>query len=417
MIRDSGFQGVESQPSASFAAQSNRNISNRNSNIQYNNFNNFQKQPSFQQENSFANYNQNRSQQFEQQDFQRQQQQDQQLNIKKPSNRQSSYNQQQEALFQQFYNPNDYMQQGVQQRTFQNQYNQQQEQEKSQNNFYQSGIQNANMHNNGSNNQPFQYNNNNNSIEIGEQQFQESQTNIIQNNKVGESPNFKTEEYVFPQTVLINFLSQLYTMLLIQTLIIISAVWFSYLLADIIQFIGQNMWIVWTSLGLVLSITIGCFVFKSSVSLTPLNYILLVTQTLCLVILYVYILDKYNVSLAFLILLALAAIYFSLLIYILTTKTELNFRGSTLFVTCSAVMVYQLFLIFTDLSYLTSIFILMGIVVWGYFLIYEYQTKVSDVEFERRDPVISTVTVFLDVFNLLLKVSELLRQILLRERS
>ncbi|KAL4474736.1 hypothetical protein ABPG74_001432 [Tetrahymena malaccensis] len=416
MNRDSGFQGVESQPSASFAGQSNRNISNRNSQMQYNNFNNFQKQPSFQQENSFANNNQNRSSQFQQEDFQRQQQQDQQYNPKKPPNRQSSYNQQQDALFQQFYNPNDYMQQGVQQRTFQNQYNQQYEQEQSQNNFYQAGNQNKNMQNNDSNNQAFQYNNNN-SIEVGEQQFQESQTNIIQKNKAGENLNFKTEEYIFPQTALINFLSQLYTMLLIQTLIIIGAVWFSYLLADIIQFIGQNMWIVWTSLGLVMSITIGCFVFRSSVSITPLNYILLVTQTMCLVILYVYILDKYNVSLAFLILLALAAIYFSLLIYVLTTKTELNFRGSTLFVTCSAVMVYQLFLIFTDLSYLTSIFILMGIVVWGYFLIYEYQTKVSDVEFERRDPVISTVTVFLDVFNLLLKVSELLRQILLRERS
>lgn len=108
-------------------------------------------------------------------------------------------------------------------------------------------------------------------------------------------------------------------------------------------------------------------------------------------------------------LVALAAVYFALLIYVLTSKSELNVRGSTLFVTFTALIVYHLFLIFTDLSVHTSIFLLMALVIWGYFLVYNSQTLVSEIHSQLRDPLLNAVTVPLDIFALLLKAAELLR--------
>ena len=59
----------------------------------------------------------------------------------------------------------------------------------------------------------------------------------------------------------------------------------------------------------------------------------------------------------------------------------------------------------------------MGTIIWGFFLVYESQTRVSEVKLENRDSIISAVTVYLDVFVLVLKVTELLRQIIIKERS
>lgn len=174
-------------------------------------------------------------------------------------------------------------------------------------------------------------------------------------------------------------------------------------------------WGLYIAVGIACTVSLLCFFFRNFFSHFPLNFLAFCIQTVALSLIFINVLVIYKVQLALLILLALSTIYASLLGYALTSLTELNIRSCTLLLICSSTMVYQLFLIFTDLEYSTTLFILLGEVTWGCFVIYESQTKISDSAGTERDSILNAVMIVPDVFLLLLKVADLLRQAVTKE--
>jgi len=65
------------------------------------------------------------------------------------------------------------------------------------------------------------------------------------------------------------------------------------------------------------------------------------------------------------------------------------------------------------------VFISAGATVWAFYLVYDTQTIVSGAKYEwsRDDWVVGAVLVYMDVFILFLRLCELIRQLIIKERN
>mgnify|MGYP000947173593 CR=1 FL=1 len=87
---------------------------------------------------------------------------------------------------------------------------------------------------------------------------------------------------------------------------------------------------------------------------------------------------------------------FSLLLYAFTTKKDLSYLGATIYIIGSALIGYEIFLIASDIPFLSLVFIALSVVVFGFYLIYgtQYLIVGQSSSAEMEDPVVGSVMVY-----------------------
>lgn len=112
-------------------------------------------------------------------------------------------------------------------------------------------------------------------------------------------------------------------------------------------------------------------------------------------------------------------ISFALSIHTLTTKSELTFQSASLYVVGSVLLVAFLFLVFSDMQLILSHILTFLGVVWGFYIVWENESVVSGTktEWSKEDYVVGAIAIYLSIFTLFLRLADLIRNLITKERS
>lgn len=114
-----------------------------------------------------------------------------------------------------------------------------------------------------------------------------------------------------------------------------------------------------------------------------------------------------------------SAISLALTVHTFTTKSELTFQSAALYVVGSVLFVSFHYLVFTDISLMINHIVTIAGIVWGFYLVWENESVVSGTktEWTKEDYVVGAIAVYLSIATLFLRLAELIRQLIVKERS
>jgi len=229
------------------------------------------------------------------------------------------------------------------------------------------------------------------------------------------------EKFKIPQVhPRIKFLRKLYFLLFLQLLVCGICTITVYFVKELQEDLNQTpTYLLMIPLFLVFVMLMLIFFQRKFVSKIPLNILAFIVFTCFLAFSFAWITALDSTLLILMFLISACSIAFSLMIYTLTTKTELTYQGACLFVLGAIFIVFQIFILFTqaNINYLICGLILN--IVWGFYLIYDTQTSVSGSNYDwaKDDPYSGAVLIYIDIFILVLRLCELVRQLIIRERN
>ena len=113
------------------------------------------------------------------------------------------------------------------------------------------------------------------------------------------------------------------------------------------------------------------------------------------------------------------SILLSLGVYSMISQSVFNFEVSALAILAPNFMVFNVFLLFSEISLEGLIFATMASIIWGFYLIYETQSimKFSRSGIEKSYIFIESITTYFDLFILALRNSELLFDVIIQKKS
>lgn len=242
------------------------------------------------------------------------------------------------------------------------------------------------------------------------------QSNLISNpNEIYE------EKFSIPQVhPRIHYLRKLYFLLFIQLLICAIWTFCVYYIESLQEDLYQSpAYLVLLPFFALIVVLILVFCQRNLFSKKPLNILIYLLFTCFLAFSFAWITVLDSTWILLMLLTNACCISFTLLIYVLTTKTELTYQGASLFVLGAIFLVFQGFLLFTDAQIEYLICGLIIDVLWGFFMVYDTQTNVSGAKYdwENDDCFAGAVLIYADIFILILRLCELIRQLIIRERN
>jgi hypothetical protein len=229
----------------------------------------------------------------------------------------------------------------------------------------------------------------------------------------------KEEDFGFKTHPRISHLRKLYLLLFLQWSMAALITILAIQIDDFNDFLLENPIIFAISIIFLIIIIAMTFIFRSVASQFPLNILLYLLFSIGLAFSFAYAAIDDNSNACFMILISLWAVSLSLFIYVLTTKCEITYQGATLFILAAIFLVLEWFLFYTTTSVPVVFLVLIGAVIWGFYLIYDTQTIVSGVKYDwnKDDYVSGAVGIYMDVMVLGLRLCELLKNLVVRDRT
>ena len=218
----------------------------------------------------------------------------------------------------------------------------------------------------------------------------------------------------------IKFLRKLYFLLFLQLFACGVCTVLVYLLPELQEDIVQiPSYLILIPLFCAILMLFLIFFQRKLVSKRPLNVLVFIVFTCFLAFSFAWLvaLDQTLIILMFLV--NACAIALALFFYVLTTKTELTYQTASLFIVAAIFTVFQLFILFTQAEMIYLICGLILNVVFGFYLIYDTQTNISGTKHEwaKDDAYSGAALVYIDILVLVLRLCELVRQLIIRERN
>lgn len=160
--------------------------------------------------------------------------------------------------------------------------------------------------------------------------------------------------------------------------------------------------------SLITSIVLVCF--RNVARSVPTNYILLSLFTFC---------EGYMVSLICgmssprIVLMAAAmtsGVVIALTVYAVTTKTDFTVMGSLIFVISALMLLFGIFVMFTNNSVLNTIYTCLGVLVFSLYLVFDTQLIVGkhELKLDIDDYIVGAMMLYLDIIGLFLEILKLL---------
>lgn len=143
----------------------------------------------------------------------------------------------------------------------------------------------------------------------------------------------------------------------------------------------------------------------------PQNYIILFIFTLAESFLVAIICSQTNPSIVFMAAFMTFCLCASLTIYAVTTKSDFTTQGGILFVLCCAVIMFSIFGMFTQNKILHVIICCLGIICFGFYLLYDTQLIIGTKSelIEEDDYILGSFILYTDIINIFLQILELLQ--------
>ena len=217
----------------------------------------------------------------------------------------------------------------------------------------------------------------------------------------------------------IIFLRKLYSSLLIQLLLISIISFNAYYFEDFKSALISSPIIFSVCLILTLLSSLAVLIFRRAMAKFPFNLIVYTFFSLTLAFSLACIVSYYNSEGILMLFTSPASVVFALLIYVFTTKYEISYQGTALFVFAALLFNFQMFLIYTEIPFNILMYILIAEAIFSFYLVYDTQTLISGTKYnwQKDDWISGAVIVYIDVFILIIKFCELIRQLIIRDRN
>jgi FtsH-binding integral membrane protein len=227
-----------------------------------------------------------------------------------------------------------------------------------------------------------------------------------------------TEEEKTPMHPRIKFLRKLYILLFVQ-LLIATALVFTVNMSSTFESALKASWFVFIPFVLLLiGMCLSVWVVRKKVTAAPLNWVIYVIFTALLAMTSAWGAAIGSSLLALNIFLTATLIVFSLFIYSLIVKAELTYQDAALFVVGSILATFELFLLFSKIRFDHLVFVAMGELIFAFYIIYDTQTMVNGTTmWSPNEWVIGTVIIYADLIHLIMKFCDLIRNLIMKERS
>jgi FtsH-binding integral membrane protein len=164
---------------------------------------------------------------------------------------------------------------------------------------------------------------------------------------------------------------------------------------------------------LILTLILPCVIvcFQSTMRKTPNNYIILGTFTLAESYIVSFICSLYNPRVVLMAAFMTFALVASLTIYAMTTKTDFTTQGGLLFVLGCGLFMFSMFAMFTSNKLVHIILCVVGIVLFGLYLLYDTQLILGNKEnvLEIDDYILASFMLYTDIIYLFLRILELIQ--------
>lgn len=245
-------------------------------------------------------------------------------------------------------------------------------------------------------------------------QFQyPNQNEDWQKAQFGNSDEEKFMNEYWDNEMRLGFIRKVYGILSFQLLFTFAMVTLSCMNKSFSNFQIQNTAIFYLCLiaSLITSITLICF--RGISRSTPLNYILLGVFTFCESYLVSFICGATNPNIVLMAAAMTCGVVLALTYYAYTTKTDFTVMGGLFFVIGIVMLLFGLFLLFTNNRVLHILYSSLGVVAFSLYLIYDTQLIVGNHEnkLEIDDFIVGAMMLYLDIINLFLHILKLLKEL------
>ncbi|KRX10439.1 hypothetical protein PPERSA_08741 [Pseudocohnilembus persalinus] len=251
-------------------------------------------------------------------------------------------------------------------------------------------------------------------------------SNVYQSKLVDKSQLFQSKNYSWQgaQVLHLYYLRKLYFLLLLQVLFVIGGIYAITQFEPALSFLlDQNhrhkLLVINVSLFFLFQLVGQCMRNILQKTFLPVILFFFITANLILVSFYTYahIFEKKEEFLNLLIILAgITFQYITLIVISIIQKTNLTLFGMTLTLVSSGLLIFQILLVFTDISYLKTLLMSIFVIIWSYFIILETMTPISYTK--HKDSVfMDTSLIYSDIIILFLNTTNILRQAIIKKRS
>ncbi|KAM3147034.1 hypothetical protein pb186bvf_000750 [Paramecium bursaria] len=260
--------------------------------------------------------------------------------------------------------------------------------------------------------------------------YDPSQSNALGQSNVLRVSNVKEEAEAYENQFhpRIIFARKLFTKLLYQMIVVgkqqnqfLIAIftWLVFTQPKLKQFLQQNSWLFWLTLGLVALTSTLTLVARQFCQKVPINWVIYIIFTLSLAYAAGHLVAIGNSEIGLLVFVSIASLIFFLFMYSITVKKRATYQGSILFIAASILIVFEIFTIFTTVSLFWLILISLGQFIIAFLLIYEVYTNISggEQELSLNDGVCDSVVLYWDLTLLFLKMNEMIKDFLIRSRN
>ena len=209
----------------------------------------------------------------------------------------------------------------------------------------------------------------------------------------------------------LGFIRKVYGILSIQLMITVVFCISSVSSVAFQKFQSSNLFLF--ILCLILIVVLPCVIVccESTMRKIPKNYIILFTFTFAESYLVSFICGMTNPRLVFMAAVMTCAMVSALTLYACTTKTDITVQGGMIFLFSCAFMMLGFFLLFTDNKFIHIIYCVLGIILFGWYLLYDTQLILGNKQnsFDYDDYILASFQLYTDVINLFLKTLELIQ--------
>lgn len=161
--------------------------------------------------------------------------------------------------------------------------------------------------------------------------------------------------------------------------------------------------------SIVIMITLSCF--SNTAKKVPTNYILLSLFTFFESYMVSFICGLSNPRTVMMAAVMTFSMVVSLVLYAFYTKTDFSMQGGALFIFGCAFMMFSIFGLFTNNKIFHIILCVVGIILFGFYLVYDIQLIVGNktLSLDTDDYIIGALMLYTDIVSLFIQILQLLQ--------
>ncbi|EGR30125.1 hypothetical protein IMG5_141220 [Ichthyophthirius multifiliis] len=188
---------------------------------------------------------------------------------------------------------------------------------------------------------------------------------------------------------------------------------------DLESHLANNYIYLWISMTFTILICFFGLFFRSRIQTKPINYICMFLWTVSFGMTLIYILSIGKTILGVMSFILFTGLVISQLLYTLTVRYELTYQGSTLFLFGTQLIVFHIFTLLSNISFIQMILVSFLGFVFAFYLIFDTQSNVTgpQIDFNKEEWASGSVLVYMDIILLIMRVGDLLRSMFTKKQD